>query len=222
MSEAVLAGQIRRLSLRGVNAYVVDDGELTLIDAGTPWDGGRIRDALAASNYALEDVDRVLVTHYDLDHVGTLADLDAPVYLAEPDASYLDGTRSPPLSNHKGALQRVARFLLDPPAGNIHRIGDGEAIGGFTAIRAPGHTPGHTVYVHEELGAAFLGDMVRGEDGTLALPPWLVTADPAENRRSVRLVADRAPPFEVAAMGHGVPIREGGRTALQRLVTSLY
>jgi glyoxylase-like metal-dependent hydrolase (beta-lactamase superfamily II) len=46
-----------------------------------------------------------LLTHYDLDHVGALAALeaalDAPVYAGAFDGWVLTGQESPPLTNHK-------------------------------------------------------------------------------------------------------------------------
>jgi glyoxylase-like metal-dependent hydrolase (beta-lactamase superfamily II) len=201
-----------RLELGGVNAYLVDDGDLTLIDAGMPWQTGSVRQYLADGGYGAGDVDRVLLTHFDLDHVGTLASLglDCAVYARHPDAGMLAGTVSPPATNHKGLLQRVTMPLLDLPELPITAIKDGEEIGGFRAYATPGHTPGHTVFVHDEFGVAFVGDLVRESDGDLQPSPWVICYDVAENAESIRDVADRVRDCEVVAMGHGDPIRSGG------------
>jgi glyoxylase-like metal-dependent hydrolase (beta-lactamase superfamily II) len=215
--------RIYRLSLRGVNAYLVDDGgDWTLVDAGTPWDASRVRDGLAEAGLAARDLSRVLLTHYDLDHVGTLAALDlapdAEVRLADPDAAQFEGAETPPLANHKGALQRATRFLLSLPDVPITRVADGDRIGGFTAHRTPGHTPGHTAFVHADLGAAFVGDLVTGDDdGSLDASPWLVCYDVDGNAASIRSFAERAPDVDVVAMGHGEPVRTGGGRALRAL-----
>jgi len=52
-----------RLSLRGVNAYLVEDDATTLVDAGTPWDAGAIRDGLADAGTTVAEIDRVFITH---------------------------------------------------------------------------------------------------------------------------------------------------------------
>ena len=51
----------------------------------------------------------------------------------------------------------------------MRRVADGASVGGFDAVYAPGHTPGHTVYMHEGLDAAFLGDLVAERGGSLIL-----------------------------------------------------
>ncbi|ESP89648.1 MBL fold metallo-hydrolase [Candidatus Halobonum tyrrellensis] len=212
-----------RLGLTSVNAYLVDDGEVTLVDAGTPWDAEQLEAQLegAGTGYAVADVDRVLVTHYDLDHVGTLAELpfDAPVYAADPDASYLDGSATPPLTPHKALSQRVGGLFVSTPDLPVRRVGDREEVGGFTAFRTPGHTPGHTAYVHRAFGVAFVGDMVTESDGDLAPSSWFTAYSTAENAASVGRFAVALSPGgpEVLAVGHGDPVREGGTERLRRV-----
>lgn len=71
-----LRGDVWQIDCSGVNAYLADDdGALTLIDAGTPRDGDRIRTAVGQAGYDVRDIERILVTHYDVDHVGSLATL---------------------------------------------------------------------------------------------------------------------------------------------------
>lgn len=204
-------------SLRGANVYFVEDDVPTLVDAGTPFDVGGIEAELEAAGYAIEDVERVLLTHYDLDHVGTLGrlDLDAVVRIGGADAPLLTGERRPPWSNHKGALQRVSTPLLRTPDQPVEPIEDGEEVGSFRAYHTPGHTPGHTVFVSEALSAAFLGDLVFGKGRGLVSSPWVVSYDTATVEESIRTFAERAPPFEALGMGHGVPfVRDGdGRLA---------
>ncbi|MGM0592733.1 MAG: MBL fold metallo-hydrolase, partial [Halobacteriota archaeon] len=158
-----------------------------------------------------------------LDHVGALSKLgvEVPAYIAQPDAGYLTGERSPPMSNHKGLFQRLTAPLVSTPDVPIRVVHDGDRIGGFTAYRTPGHTLGHTVYAHEDHGVAFLGDLVHTRKGHLATSPWIVTADSAKNRESIRHLAGRIPRFDVAAVGHGNPVETDGRSALGHLADRL-
>lgn len=217
-----LADGIWRIDCRGVNAYLLDAAELVLVDAGTPLDAGRIAAGVRAAGHDLAAVDRVVVTHFDLDHVGALWRLDeelsAPVHVANPDGGYLTRTAPPPL-NAKGAMQRVFRLFARPPALDVRPVEDGESVGGLTAYHTPGHTPGHTVYADEAV--AFLGDLVVESDGELAVTPWFLNGDTSGVRASIRAFDEEAPDFDVAAMGHGDPLAEGGREALARLAASL-
>ncbi|MFW5958955.1 MAG: MBL fold metallo-hydrolase, partial [Natronomonas sp.] len=150
--------------LTGVNAYLVaDPEELVLVDTGTRFDAGTIESGIVEAGFRLDALDRILITHYDVDHVGGLGTLavDAPIHVGSPDDSLLTGSRKPLLSGLKSFTQRVSSPLIpaiDPRRVSV--VADGERIGNFTATHTPGHTPGHTVYVHEELSAAFLGDAI--------------------------------------------------------------
>lgn len=222
MSSELAAG-IRWLDLSGVNAFLVDDeSALTLVDTGTPLDASRIQRGVAEAGYAVADVDRVLVTHYDLDHVGGLGrlGLDADVYAGSADAAVLRGEEKPSWRSRKGALQRVVGPFVRRQA-DVEALEDGARVGSFTAYHTPGHTPGHTAFVSEARSAAFLGDLVRESDGRLEPSPWFISADADAVRESILRLAEAAPPFEVAGMGHGVPFREDGSERLSGLADRL-
>ena len=75
MTDELVADRLYRLDLGMVNAYLVDTGETTLVDAGTPNAVNDLRGELDEAGYEVRDIDRVLIAHFDLDHVGTLAHL---------------------------------------------------------------------------------------------------------------------------------------------------
>lgn len=220
-----LADGIWWFDLRGVNAYLVeDDGTTTLVDSGTPFARRKLLRELDRAGYSPADIDRVLVTHYDLDHVGGLGRLqwlDATVYAGAPDAPLVAGDRAPDWRNHKGLFQRVTRPLLSSPAGHVDPVDDGDTVGSFTVYHTPGHTPGHVCYVSEDRSVGLLGDLVRESDGRLEASPWVLSYDTEQVRRSIERVAEEAPDFAVAGMGHGVPFRENGRERLRELAERL-
>ncbi|WP_435099297.1 MBL fold metallo-hydrolase [Halarchaeum sp. P4] len=205
------------LDLGGTNAYLVEDGnDLVLVDAGLPWHADDVRAGVAEAGYALADVDRILLTHYDLDHVGGLGwlDLDAPVYAGARDADFLTGRRTPPLANRKGLFQRVTG-LFAPTLADVEYVADGDEIGSFTAYATPGHTPGHVAYVSRDRGIAFLGDLVRETDGRLEPSPWALSYDTDDVRESIDYLVRDGRAFDVACMGHGTPLVTGGKRALR-------
>lgn len=205
----------------GVNAYLVEfDGQLTLIDTGTPLDADTVMVAVREIGYELGDVDRILVTHYDPDHVGALGRLatDAPIYIGREDAEYLLGTRRPDWGSLKGLLQCVSTPFVSPvDAGRVRCVDDGDTVGRFEAFHTPGHTPGHVVYVHERRSVAFLGDLVIERSGSLKPAPSILSYERQELRESIRRFADTTPAFEAAAMGHGTPFKRGGDARLVEL-----
>lgn len=209
----------------GANAFLVEDDALTLIDAGLPITVTGIRSELQETGFAVEDIDRVLVTHYDLDHVGGLhrlaSSLDAPVFVGEQDLAILEGRSSPPLLHHKGLFHRILRSVYALPDLEYRPVADGDVIGGFTAFHTPGHNPGHIVYVHEALEFGLLGDLVWERNGSLIPPLWLDSYDLRSLRESILRVADESPTFEIAGIGHGRPLRSGGLAALQSLADRL-
>ena len=214
------------------NAYLVDetafDGSqdtLTLVDTGLWWNRPTVREELGAVGYGPADLDRVLLTHYDLDHVGGLNRLvpafDGPVSIGRDDLDLLEGRTHPDWLHHKGLFHRVSRRLFPLPELTLEPLGDGDTVGGFTAYHTPGHNPGHVVYHHAEASTAFLGDLVWGEPEGLTTPFWGDSYDMSQLRASVTALAGRIPAFDVAAMGHGDPLVTGGHEALSGLAARL-
>lgn len=221
------------LDLGSVNSYLAADGDdLVLVDAGTPRSAGAIAEGIHEAGREVRDVTRVLVTHFDLDHVGALSKLglDAPVYVGRADAEVLAGQTDPDWRSRKGLLQRAMKPFVSAPGLPIRPVEDGDEIGGFTAYHTPGHSPGHVAYVaagDAELGAvsggtpsvAFLGDLVVESEGQLEPSPWALSYDTDEVARSIRRLADSVPDFEIAAMGHGTPIMRNGSERLRELAS---
>jgi glyoxylase-like metal-dependent hydrolase (beta-lactamase superfamily II) len=206
----------------GSNVYLVDDGEdLTLVDAGMPLPRRSIAAEVGAAGYDLSDLDRVLLTHYDIDHVGGLArlDVDVPVHLGAADADLVERSWTPPLGHHKGAFHRLARRVYSLSGVDLRPVEDGDRIGGFRAVHTPGHNPGHTVYLHDDAGAALLGDLVWEDGGAFTMPVWLDSYDVDRIVDSVRRVADES--FEHGCVAHGDPLTPDGDDALRALAVSL-
>ncbi|MFC7133496.1 MULTISPECIES: MBL fold metallo-hydrolase [Salinibaculum] len=215
-----LADDVWWFDYQGVNAYLLRDEEsLTLVDTGMPWHAGRLERDIESLVDGLAAVDRVLVTHFDFDHVGglnRLADggLDAPVYIGAGDEPFLAGREKPTWTNRKGALQRVTDIARSIPALPVETVDDGDEIGGFVAYHTPGHTPGHTAFVHEDLSAAMVGDLVRESDGAFEVPPWFLNYDQEQAEESLRSFVERAPDCDIVCQGHGTPFTERGAERL--------
>lgn len=73
----------------------------------------------------------------------------------------------------------------------------------------PGHTPGHIILFRDDDRVAIVGDVLNGMNLATAWPglhepPRFFTADPAENRLSIRRLAELEP--RVLCFGHGPPL----------------
>lgn len=215
-----LTDRVWWIDLGSVNAYLVEDDVLTLVDAGMPWHADAVLAAIDEAGFDPTDVERVLVTHYDLDHVGGLSKLDfgdAPVHVGERDADLVAGRRSAPLSSIHGALHRVSGLFHGTIDAPIRSVRDGDAVGSFTAVHTPGHTRGHTAFVSEERDAAFVGDLVTSDGASLAPSSWYLNYDSDAVATSIDALVDAMPAVDVAAPGHGDPLSDGGYGALRAL-----
>jgi len=215
-----------------VNAYVYesppgsadedgqDGGTVTLVDTGLRYNRRSLTAELRAAGYERSDVDRILLTHYDLDHVGGVGQFDRPVYLGTCDVDLVRGSWDPPLDHPKGLFHRLARKWFDLNGVDLRPVTDGDRIGGFTAHHTPGHNPGHFASVHDA-GVAFVGDLLWETNGELTPPFWGDSYDMHELRRSIRAFARSAGEFEAICPGHGIPFRDEGSERLQSLADRL-
>ena len=209
-----LPDQVWWIPLTGVNAYLVKQGEeLTLVDTGLPLHADRIERAIVAVGESFGAIDRVLLTHYDVDHVGglgRLSSIDAPVYVGSADRPYVVGNRKPCIHSQKGLFQRAVHWWCTPPTQQVIPVDDGDTVGDFTAYSAPGHTPGHTVFANESIGVAFLGDLVIEWKGAFRPAPWFICEDHDRLKADILDLVERLPRFSIGCPGHGVPFVEGG------------
>lgn len=205
----------------GSNAYLVDDGDLTLVDAGLPVGRRSLAAEIRRTGRDPGALDRVLLTHYDVDHVGGLRrlDVDVPVFLGARDVRLVRRDWTPPAGHHKGLFHRVTRRLFPMEGVDLRPVGDGNRLGGFRAIHTPGHNPGHTVYLHDESASAFLGDLVWEDDGEFVAPSWLDSYDTDDLAWSIRRVAEES--FDHGCVGHGDPYSPDADAALGRLAAAV-
>jgi hydroxyacylglutathione hydrolase len=191
-----------------INVYVAED---VLIDASTRFSGKRILRELAG-----REINAHALTHAHPDHQGAshgvCEALGIPYWCPEGDA---EAAENPKLIGQRQPNHPVAQFYARLFTGPAHRVSrrlrDGDEVGGFRAIHAPGHSAGHLVYWRESDGVLIVGDVLTNMDQLTLMrglhePKRYLTQDPAENRRSAKRLALLEP--NLVLFGHGPPLRD--------------
>ncbi|MBA2504419.1 MAG: MBL fold metallo-hydrolase [Thermoleophilaceae bacterium] len=198
--------QLRGLVPNLINAYVMDG---YLVDARTRLARRRILRELDGV-----DLHAHVLTHVHADHQGaSKAVCEArglELWCPEGEVAAMEtgewGLGQQP-RNLDTNLQR--RFWKGPPHPVARALREGDTVGSFTVLEAPGHSPGHIVYWRESDRILVAGDVINTINTTTGLPqvkepPRKYTPDPARNRESIRRLAELRP--ELICVGHGRPI----------------
>ena len=156
------------------NAPIVNFGDrLVLFDTGMGASKafgpttGRLTKSINEAGIKPEEIDAIVCSHAHIDHIGGIVDdggtplfPNAQVYLAQSDFDFWtdEGKLGSPLKD----FVVHARKNLMPVRDRIKFFKDGEQfLPGITAIAAPGHTVGHTMFNVESAGKSFtfMGDL---------------------------------------------------------------
>lgn len=158
MQEAFLPGNALPITF---NTLVLNNGgRLTLLDTGNGDMGaptsGRWMANFRAAGFDPAQVNTVVISHFHGDHInglrlkdGTAVFPNAEVMVPAAEWTFWmdDARMNQAPEAMKGAFQG-ARRVFGPIANNVKRYEmDKEVVPGLTAVAAPGHTPGHTVYM---------------------------------------------------------------------------
>ncbi|GAB4146214.1 MAG: MBL fold metallo-hydrolase [Candidatus Promineifilaceae bacterium] len=194
------------------NVYLAADADgLTLVDAGMLRQTRKILSSIARLGYQPDALRRIVITHADIDHAGSLAALvqatGAAVYAGSPTAALLRHGRSP--EHMPGMMQFLAGLFRYGAVAEVNEVADGDelpCLGGLRVIAAPGHTLEHHAFFSPSTGVLFAGDALNTRQDRLNLTPKPITADMALARQSARLLLNLRP--RLFACGHGRPLRD--------------
>ncbi|WP_208752603.1 MBL fold metallo-hydrolase [Corallococcus carmarthensis] len=216
-----------------INAFLINTGTaLVLVDTGVgnlfgPDVGGRLQQSLRAAGYQPEQVDMVLLTHIHSDHSGGLmtgASRAFPNAVLRVHARETDFWLSPENLAKAGEARKFfeeARAMVVPyqDAGKLKPFGDKDVlVPGIRAVPAPGHTPGHCIYVVESQGQRLVlwGDLMHFGPVQLREPAVTVSYD-ADSRAAAaqraRVFAESAGRGDLVGLDH-MPFPGLGRLAV--------
>jgi glyoxylase-like metal-dependent hydrolase (beta-lactamase superfamily II) len=197
------------------NPYIIVDIDgLTIIDVGLPRSEKKILAYVAGLDKSARDVKRIILTHSDLDHVGSLTALQkatgARTYAGKIEADFIAAGKPSREINPSGfSLRRILFALMRPffkaaPFQVDEILADGQTLpvlGGLRMLDTAGHTPGHISLFAPAVGILFCGDSMVSDDEGLYGSRSGVTWDEAKAKEAVRKQA--ALGARIVCPGHG-------------------
>ncbi len=192
------------------NVYLIEsEKKLTVIDTGTPGNAKKIVDYIQKIGHQSDDVVEIILTHFHLDHAGSVRELkeflpNARIAVHEADCDYVEGRK--PLPKPRNVLFRAfSPFIKFEPVQVDDRLKDQDTIDMLKVIHTPGHTPGSICLLHERQHVLFAGDTLRFDGEKIALAPEHFTLDPFRANESVGKISPLE--FEIMLPGHGEPLK---------------
>jgi glyoxylase-like metal-dependent hydrolase (beta-lactamase superfamily II) len=171
---AIKTNFLFRTRLLPTHVFVLETKNgLVLFDTGSPGSGRLIVESLQEAGLDPGSVRAICLSHWHRDHAGSIAeitDLLKPesgieIFIGQPDLPLLEAQRVRVLRFHPflnlPVRHRPGR-LPSPSNGPIIALDRAGCTRldrkyGIKAIPTPGHTPGHTAYLHRETGSLFSG-----------------------------------------------------------------
>ena len=179
----------------GYLAVCEQSGEAVVVDPGAGA-AGMVRHLTSGGN----TLRAILLTHAHLDHIDGIATVrasfpDVPIHLHPADRFIYDA------APEQAAAFGVPPFEAPPPD---HELAPGQRMTfgacAFDVRHAPGHSPGHVVFVAAEHGLALVGDVIfAGSIGRTDLPG----GDFLTLIESIRREVLTLPPATRLLSGHG-------------------
>jgi len=191
---------------------IIDPTGLTLIDAGMPFSASRILRFIQKLGFQPDDLDRIIITHSDIDHIGGLEIIrsatKAKVYTSPIEAEAIRSGEPSRRISGRGAMKPLVTLLAPlskaRPSIVEDTLEDGQVLpllGGLQVIYTPGHTPGHISLYSPSTKILFSGDsfLIRPERfiPSYGFNNW----DSSESIKSYQLQAELH--SEIVCGGHG-------------------
>ncbi len=231
-----ITNNIYQISLGLVNAFLIEDNGLTLIDSGYRNSTDKIFSAIAKAGKNPQDIKHVILTHCHPDHTGSVAEikrrLNISVLAHSEDARLIEqgtGERLP-IQPSPGVFNWLVYNLLIKPVNTRiepviveEKLKDNDVIpiaGGLQIIHTPGHSAGHISLLLKNEGVLIAGDLCAN---VIGLGLSTVYEDLNLGIKSILKAAELD--FDKAVFGHGSPLLKFAKRKINekfRPISALY
>ncbi|MEW9095881.1 MAG: MBL fold metallo-hydrolase [Clostridiaceae bacterium] len=183
-----------------------DKNEMILVDCGYPNFLNLIEDAAISNGINIKNLSKIIITHHDFDHMGSLAEFkrkypNIQVLASKEDEPYINGSeKSLRLKQAESIYDSLSEVEKENAEGFHKMLKSIESCnvdicledrdyfdfcGGIEIISTPGHMPGHISVYHKESKSLIAGDALVIENGELVIALPQYTLDMNEARNSV-------------------------------------
>lgn len=188
-----------QMDLRGTKAAIyptlIWDGNITiLVDTGLPGQFQAICDEFEKIGKTIEDLDLIILTHHDIDHIGNLSTVKnklgskVTVLSHQSEKPYIEfEKRSPKITPEREAQIKDLVPMLKSKV-DITVLDDDflPYCGGIRVIHTPGHTPGHICLYLDQYQVLITGDALNIVDAKLVGPSPQYTPDMGQAQDSLK------------------------------------
>lgn len=213
-----------------LNCYLwLGPNGVTVVDTGWADSAPVIARALELVGRRTSDVERIVLSHFHDDHVGSAATVaqwsPSTVVAGRADTPFIRGVEPGPWPTLTAAEQALnppmpGTVAPPPPCRVDHEAADGDVLdfaGGAVVLHVGGHTPGSIALHLPRLGVLLTGDLVAESRGNVIVGPFNTDRD--QSRRSIgRLAGTDA---HIAGFGHGEAVTIDAARRLARCTDPL-
>lgn len=213
-----------------------DNDTIILVDTGFPGQLPLIRAATKKAGVPFEKISKIILTHHDIDHIGSLSSIvkelgnSVKVIAYKEEKAYIQGDKVP----HKLAkLEENISSLPEEMKGkykmmkegfqkcktNVDQVlEDSEELpycGGIITIYTPGHTIGHICLYLKQSKTLIAGDLLFVEEGKLSKAPAAINYDNELTNKSLKRLTEYD--IETVICYHGGVYRDNVNKSIKQL-----
>jgi glyoxylase-like metal-dependent hydrolase (beta-lactamase superfamily II) len=190
---------------------IADENDVVMIDCGYPGQLSNLQKQAKEQGIDLHRLTKVIITHNDIDHMGSLADLKwayphIEIIASHLQAQYISGEKMAirlQLAQHayataqehrKGEIQKLIQILNSVELVRVdRRVSNRQIIdvcGGIQIIYTPGHLPGHISVYHIPSRSLITGDALISSFGKIDIAHPKSNLDSALARKTGRSLSE--------------------------------